>query len=180
MRLAATLILILLFAACSPEIPTPTATPTAEATATIAADSDQLSVLSLTIAVPIPGTLILGNSNVPPGGRPALEFDTVYFTRTGGIAGQQLLIELRRDGTLIRDGESSTVPDATVADVDNRLNLIDFYGLQGIFTGPVAPDAFIYNLTVESNVGSRTISAQDGFTPPELIDLFSFFAALGT
>lgn len=177
MRLAASLLFILLFAACNPATPTPTATPPPEVT--LEAGTNPLGVISLTIAVPPPGTLIVGSSNVPEGGRPPIEFSTVYFSRTGGIAGQQLLIELRRDGTVIRDGETSSVPETTVADVDNRLNLIDFYGIQGIFTGPLAPDAFLYSLTVDSNVGSRTISAQDGLTPPELVELFNFFSQLG-
>jgi hypothetical protein len=177
MRLAAILLLVLLFAACNPATPTPTITPPPEVT--LEAGTNPAGVISLTIAVPIPGTLVVGSSNVPEGGRPPIEFTTVYFSRTGGIAGQQLLIELRRDGTLIRDGETSTVPESVIADVDNRLNLIDFYGIQGIFTGPLAPDAFLYSLTVDSNVGSRSINAQDGLTPPELGELFSFFAGLG-
>jgi hypothetical protein len=178
MRLAASLLLILLFAACNPATPTPTATPTAEATSD--AGTGQLGVISLTIEIPPPGTLVVNNSNVPEGGRPPIELDTVTFARSGGIAGQQLVIELHSDGTLIRDGETSNVSEAVVADANNRLNLIDFYGIQGIFTGPLAPDAFLYSLTVDSNIGSRTINAQDGLTPPELVDLFSFFSQLGT
>ena len=177
MRLAAILLFSLLFAACTPASPTPTATPPPETT--FEPGTNPADVISLTIAVPPPGTLVVGSSNVPEGGRPPIEFTIVYFSRTGGIAGQQLLIELRRDGTVIRDGETSTVPETIIADINNRLNLIDFYGIQGIFTGPLAPDAFLYSLTVDSNVGSRTINAQDGLTPPELADLFNFFVGLG-
>jgi hypothetical protein len=178
MRLAASLLLIALFAACTPATPTPTITPPPEVT--LEPGVNPAEVISLTIAVPPPGTLIVGSSNVPEGGRPAIVFNTITFSRTGGIAGQQLIIELRRDGTVIRDGETSNVPESVIADVDNRLNLIDFYGIQGIFTGPLPPDAFFYSLAVDSNIGSRTINAQDGLTPPELGELFSFFAALGT
>jgi hypothetical protein len=177
MRLAAILLFSLLFAACTPAAPTPTATPPPQMT--LEPGVNPAEVISLTIAVPPPGTLIVGSSNVPEGGRPTTEFSIVYFSRTGGIAGQELMIEVRRDGTLIRDGETSTLPETTIADIDNRLNLIDFYGIQGIFTGPLPPDAFLYSLTVDSNVGSRTINAQDGLTPPELADLFGFFAGLG-
>ncbi|HLU09459.1 MAG TPA: hypothetical protein VK003_07310 [Oceanobacillus sp.] len=176
MRLAAILLLIVLIAACTPETPTPTVTPPP---VTVESGTSPAGVISLTIPVPAPGTLVAGSSNVPEGGRPPIEFTTVYFSRTGGVSGQELSVEVRRDGTLIRDGETSTVPEATIADIDNRLNLIDFYGIQGIFTGQQPPDAFFYSLTVESNVGSRTINAQDGLIPPELMELYSFFMGLG-
>jgi hypothetical protein len=176
MRLAACVLLILLLAACG-AAPTPTATATSSAPDL--SSTDEVSVISMTIEVPIPGTLVPGLSNMPRGGRPAIEFDTVYFSRSGGIAGQSLSVELRADGTLIRDEETTSVPEATLTEVNERLNRIDFYGLQGIFTGFASSDAYSYNLTVESGIGSRTISAQDGYTPPELLELFDFFSQLG-
>jgi hypothetical protein len=177
MRLAVCLVLILLFAACGTATPAPTATATEDASDLSA--TSEVGVLSMTIEVPIPGTVMPGLSNMPTGGRPTIAFETVYFTRSGGIAGQTLNLQLEADGTLTRNDETISVPETTVAEVNDRLNRIDFYGLQGVFTGPVSPDAFSYDLTVESNVGSRTISAQDGFIPPELLDLFNFISQLG-
>ncbi len=176
MRLAACLVVLALLSACGTTTPTPTAT--VEGTPNLAV-TDEVSVISMTIEVPIAGTLVMGLSNVPAGGRPPVEFETIYFARSGGIAGQPLNIELRSDGTLIRDDETTAVSDETLTAMNDRLNRIDFYGLQGVFTGPVSSDAFSYDLTVASSIGSRTVSAQDGFTPPELIDLFNFISQLG-
>lgn len=177
MRLAACVVLILLLAACGAATPTPT--PTATSSAPDLSGTDEVSVISMTIEVPIPGTLVPGLSNMPRGGRPPIDFDAVYFSRSGGIAGQTLTVELHADGTLIRNEETSSVPEETLTEVNDRLNRIDFYGLQGIFTGFASPDTYSYNLTVESSIGSRTISAQDGYTPPELLELFDFFSGLG-
>lgn len=174
MRLVVCLLFALLLAACGSATPTPTPTPTPPPATLPVAATDELSVLSMTIEVPIPGTLTYDRSNIP-----AIDFDTVTFSRTGGIVGQTLTIEIHRDGRLVRNGETSSVSEEIVAAVNDRLNAIHFYGIRGVFTGPISPDAYSYYLTVDSPLGSRTISAQDGMTPPELIDLFSFFGQLG-
>jgi hypothetical protein len=71
------------------------------------------------------------------------------------------------------------VSEELLTQANDRLNQIDFYRLQGVFTGPALPDGYFYSLTVESAIGSRTLSAQDGYTPPELMELFAFFSDLG-
>ena len=176
MRFIVGLTFILLLAACGAADPAPTVTPTEESASEA---TSEVSVISLTLEVPLAGTLVYSFSNMPSGGHPPIAFETVYFTRSGGTGGQTLNLELHADGTLTRDGEALTVPEETLAEVNNRLNRIDFYSLQGVFTGPLSPDIFSYDLTVESNVGSRTVSAQDGLTPPELLELFNFFMQLG-
>jgi hypothetical protein len=175
MRLFVCLLFALLLAACGSTTPTPTSTLPAPTTGPAAEATDELSVLSMTIEVPISGTLTYGQSGVS-----TFEFDKATFARTGGITGQTLTVEVNADGTLIRDGESSSVSETVVADINTRLNTLNFYGIRGVFTGPASPDAYSYFLTVDSPMGSRTLNTQDGMTPPELLDLFSFFAELGT
>lgn len=174
MRLIACLTLLVLLAACGTATPTPTATLPIPTETPNAAPTNELSELALTIAVPIPGTLVYSQNNLPP-----IDFTVVTFTRTGGIAGETLNIEINQDGTLVRNETESSVSPDVVSEINDRLNTIHFYNLQGTFNGPVMADAFSYSLTVASDQGSRTISAQDGFIPPELLELFGFFAGLG-
>ena len=172
MRLFVYLLFAMLLAACGGTTPSPTAAPPP---ATLPAEAtDELSVLSMTIEVPIPGTLTYGQSGIS-----TFEFDKVTFARTGGITGDTLTVEVQSDGTLVRNGESNSISEAVVTDINSRLNTINFYGIRGVYTGPASPDAYLYFLTVDSAMGSRTLSAQDGMTPRELLDLFSFFADLG-
>lgn len=177
MRLTACVLLAVLLAACGTAAPTPTATPP-PSPETEAAPTNEIGVLSLTIEVPQTGTLVRSGSNAPDGGRPAIVFSTVTLVRTGGIAGQTLTVIVRSDGTLTRDEAQGTVSEDTLEAINRQLNAIDFYSVQGVFTGEPQPDAYTYYLTVESQIGSRTITMQDGLTPPELTDLIRYFANL--
>jgi hypothetical protein len=163
---------------------TPTATPippTAPSDLTVTQAQNPLANLVGTVDVPVPGTLAAVNQNETPNAptRTPISIDTLTFAQSGGIAGVTLMIELHGDGTLIRDGQTSQVSAENVQAIAALLDQIDFFNLEGIFTGAgAATDAYRYTLTVDAPNGSRTIISQDGLTPPELYDVYNAIRAL--
>lgn len=125
----------------------------------------------------IPGTIIPPTTPDPLAGTP---FDRLVFTRSGGITGQTLTVEVLSDGTVTRDGTTSRISPEQVKQLSDTLDRIGFFGLQGVFIsrGPGA-DRFQYSLMVERLGASRTINAEDGYTPPELMALFTVLGQLG-
>ena len=172
--------------ACS-SAPAPTATPVpptaAPPTNPPANVSDSaLSTLAATVGVPNPGTLVIPTQALTPNAPPEvpLAINQLTFTQTGGIAGISLNIQLHGDGTLIRDGVTSKVSADAVQGIADQLEKIRFFDLQGIFTGAGASaDTYHYTLTVDSAGRNRTITSQDGMTPPELTQLYGSITNLG-
>ncbi|MBI1256359.1 MAG: hypothetical protein GC204_02705 [Chloroflexi bacterium] len=172
-------------AGCTSQQPTATtAPPTAvPPTNTPAGDAsnDQIATMAATFGVSLPGTLVIPNdAKTPNAPTPVpIVIDDLLFTQTGGIANISLSIELRGDGTIIRDGQTSTVPEEGVQQIASLLDGIHFFQLQGIFTSPAgAGDAYLYSLSVTSPTGSRTVTSQDGMTPPELAQVYDAIRAL--
>ncbi|MFN8560205.1 MAG: protealysin inhibitor emfourin [Anaerolineae bacterium] len=174
---------MLILAACS-RPPEPTATsvpPTTVPTTDIIVNND-LSTLAATVGACARRSScpILRRRRTRPPEAP-ITLDSLYFTQTGGIAAISLTIQLRGDGTLIRDGETSTVSADEVAQVTALLDAVHFFSLQGIFSGPgSAADAYRYSLTVNGANGSRTITSDDGMTPPELYQVYDAVRNLGS
>lgn len=166
----------LLLAACAGS-PTPTPTPTAEPTPE-PFESDAFGGLSLTIPMPMPGTLVPPLRGDPRFADP-LPFDEISFTQVGGAANVQMTLVLAADGTYTRNDETGTIPLEQVDAIARRLRAIDFFNLEGIFTGPVRADTLYYSLTVDGPDGSRTIDTQDDLTPPELLELFRLLSEIG-
>ncbi|MFN8449781.1 MAG: protealysin inhibitor emfourin [Anaerolineae bacterium] len=175
---------VLVLAACS-RPPEPTATPVPPTTAptTDIIVNNDLSTLAATVGAPAPGTLVISDAQETPNAptEAPIALDSLFFTQTGGIAGISLTIQLSGDGTLIRDGETSTVSADEVARVTALLDAVHFFSLQGIFSGPgSAADAYRYSLTVNGANGSRTITSDDGMTPPELYQVYDAVRNLGS
>jgi hypothetical protein len=127
--------------------------------------------------MPIPGTIVAPTTPDPDAG---LLFDTILFKRTGGLAGIPLTIEVKSDGTVTRDGVASTISSDQVTLIDNIIDQLDFFSLQGVFAAPgTSADVYSYAITVNRAGSSRTIRAQDGFMPPEMIQFFSLLSDLG-
>lgn len=126
--------------------------------------------------LPIAGTLIAPATEDPDAG---LVFDVVYFNRSGGISGQALSLQILGNGSGIFNGAAITVSPDQVTQLDNLIDQIGFFGLQGVFTSPgTSADIYTYDITVERAGSSRTITAQDGLIPSslaQLIDMFSQF-----
>ncbi|RMF82113.1 MAG: hypothetical protein D6737_02965 [Chloroflexi bacterium] len=127
--------------------------------------------------VPLPGTIV---APATEDAAPGLLFDSLIYTQSGGPGDTELTVELHSDGTLIRDGETFTVSPEVVAEIDQLLDDIGFFGLSGTFTSPArGSDTYIYALRVEQGGLSRAIRGQDGLLPPELQNLFVRLSQLG-
>lgn len=127
--------------------------------------------------LPLPGTIVAPTTPDPDAG---LIFDTILLERTGGLAGIPLTIEVKSDGTVTRDGVASTISPDQVTFIDNIIDQLGFFGLQGVFAAPgTSADTYRYDLTVTRAGASRTIKAQDGFLPSEFAQLLSLLSDLG-
>lgn len=132
----------------------------------------------LDITMPPPGTLVAA---VTQDLNPDIQFDSILFEQSGGLSGAKLVVEVYSDGRVIRDGTASTITPQQVAELNAMLNAVNFFGLQGQFVMPgTDEDAYYFKMTVESQGGSRTINAQDGYTPDDLMAIFNYVSALGT
>jgi len=145
-------------------------TPTTEA-------AQQQATPVIEITIPPVGQLIGAATEDPEAG---LVFDTIVFTQARGSNPPDLTIELHSDGTLIRNGHTSTVSADQVTAIDTMLDQLNFFGIQGIFeAAAINPDDYVYSITVDRAGSSRTIDAQDTYTPEELKNLFAAIIALG-
>ena len=130
------------------------------------------------VQLPEPGTIVPPATQDPDVGK---LFDSVALNRSGGIAGQELNVELTSDGTVTRDGVKSTAPADQVKTISNMLDQMGFFGMKGVFQAPgTSADIYTYNLTVQRNGTSRTVTAQDGYIPPALADLLQILSQLGS
>jgi hypothetical protein len=126
--------------------------------------------------LPIPGTMIAA---VTPDPNVGLIFDTVQFVRTGGITGKTLTIDIKSDGSVVRDGVPSTISPDQVTLIDTVIDQLNWFGLDGVFEAPgTSADTYHYSVTVERAGSSRTINAEDGFTPSELLQFFSLLGSI--
>jgi hypothetical protein len=129
------------------------------------------------VTLPSLGTIVAPATEDPSAG---LIFDLITLTQTGGPSDITLTIELRKDGTLIRNGETSTVSQTDIVAIDTMLDELDFFGLTGVFAAAAPnPDVYAYQITVERDGASRMINAQDTYSPTELKALFAAIINLG-
>ena len=127
--------------------------------------------------LPAPGTIVAAVTQDPDAGK---VFDNILFVRTGGIAGKTLTIQISGDGTLTRDGVTSKISSDEINKLVGMIDALNFFGMQGIFTSPgTSPDVYQYQITIDRNGSSKTLDAQDGMTPPPLLQLFSEIGTLG-
>jgi len=130
------------------------------------------------VQLPAPGTIIPPATQDPEAGT---LFDSVALNRSGGFAGKELNIVVKSDGTLTRDGVTSTVTADQVKEISNMLDQMGFFGMQGVFQAPgTSADMYVYKVTVERNGSTRTVTAQEGYIPPQLTDLLQVVSQLGS
>jgi|GEM_PF-1142664 hypothetical protein len=164
--------------------PTPTPTPTEvieEATQQVdSATAVPLAEIAQTIAIPAPGTLMPGSGVVTPGETyTPLTFDTVQLEIFNSGLGINYAITVYSDGRIVRDDTETFVSRETVSALAGLLEQIDFFDMQGIFTGDGVGSGNRYYLTVSGERGSRTVTADDGITPPELLAIISLVQGFG-
>lgn len=187
------ILLVVLLAACqgNPE-PTATLAPTLDPAANDGGEAVGAGgqsfvptdpvIATLNIELPPAGTLVVPTTDPSPGAPSSdvSDLHSVIFTRTGGLSGATMTIELLGDGTLTRDGVTTQVPLEVVDQIVDHLNAINFHRIQGVFTMPGgAPDSFRYMTTVTSAAGSQTIITDDALTPPPLRELYLLLLNLG-
>jgi hypothetical protein len=189
------LMLLALLAGCAAEQPAPLPTaaglePTADTAATTAPDAaaaggEATPLPPLNITVPPPGVIVTAAATAEPPDGPGFDtsarFESLIFQQTGGPDNLDLLIEIAADGSVRRDGAAVSVAPEAIAAVDQKLKEVDFFNIQGQFTTAGGPgsDQYRYRLSVQQDGAGRSINAQDGYTPPMLLELFGMIAALG-
>jgi hypothetical protein len=166
---------LLLLAACNgTTAPTATLQPTEPPPDTAtpeAVEQEQEETPVVEVSLPPVGEMVSSATEDPEAG---LVFDAIFFTQTGGSNNTELNIELRSDGTLVRNGETSTVSQEDIMAIDTMLDELNFFGIQGVFAAAAPnPDVYSYSITVERAGSSMMINAQDTYTPVELKELFA-------
>ncbi len=130
------------------------------------------------VQLPVPGTIIPPATQDPEAGK---LFDSVALNRMGGIAGKELNVMVTSDGSVTRDGVNSSITPDQVKQLSDMLDQMGFFGMQGVFQAPgTSADIFTYRVTVERSGNSRTVTAQDGYIPPQLADLLQVLLELGS
>jgi hypothetical protein len=131
--------------------------------------------------LPPPGTAIIPVTEEASVDVSQIPFTQIVYEEAGGIAATELYLEINADGRVVRDGVESHISDAEVANLTQALLDAHFFGIEGIFTAVTAgSDVYSYHLTVTLENGSeKRIDAQDGYTPPELQQLFSTLRQVG-
>ena len=154
----------------------------AEASAVSTGESAMAAIEREIGVLPPPGTLIAApvTEEAVPGATP-VPFVSVQYQETGGPSNVNLFIEIFRDGRVIRDEVETSVSPQVIAEIEQTLDELNFFGIQGQFTLPGAsPDVYTYAVRVELEDGSaKRIEAQDNVTPPELLRLFSQLRNIG-
>jgi len=189
------LITALLLAGCAGETPSslptaavvdaPTDIPTADAGAAAAPEGEATRLPPLGITVPPPGVIVTAPvTEEPPDGRGFdinAPFERLIYQQTGGPNNLDLLIEIEADGSARRNGAPVAITPEEIAAINQKLRSVDFFNIIGQFTvaGGPGSEQYRYRLSVEQDGAGRTINAQDGYTPPELIELFALIAAVG-
>jgi hypothetical protein len=124
------------------------------------------------LPVPAPGTLVASSTEDPNADQP---FTLIRLIRTGGpeINGepQQLIIEVEGDGTIRRNELEGQLTQGTVDQLNLLIREMNFFGVQGIFMGVLAPEdttTYVYQLYVQRGLEERSVSAMEGIIPAEL------------
>jgi hypothetical protein len=129
--------------------------------------------------LPPPGTIIAPATEEVMAAQ--LPFSTIVYEETGGPANASLTVEIFSDGRVLRNGTETRVGPEVIAELDQLLRDIRFFGINGQFTMPGAgSEVYNYAVTVQLEDGSaRRLDAQDRVTPPELLRLFSRLRVVG-
>lgn len=94
-------------------------------------------------------------------------FDSIRIIRMGGGDGVETIeLELRQDGSYVRNGTAGVISPENVLEVDAQLDEVQFFRMNGDMLGPGGDDrAFTYGVTVERAGSRRTIQADDRYMP---------------
>ena len=131
------------------------------------------------VLTPQPTPTPLGTEDPDEG----LIFDSLTLTRSGGLADEDLTITVvGSNGAVLRDGVVvGSIPQEVVTDLDNHLDRMGFFRLEARY-GPSAPrpDTYSYEITMQRNGASMTVTTMDGFVPESLQTLIQVLLTLDT
>ena len=159
---------ILILAACNNAAPTDQAPPTD--LPPVPTDTPQVSVIVTRapreegeLEVPGVGTLVASETEDP---EIDLIFTTVRLTRSNNNDDEFVEVVINGDGSFVRNGIPGQLSPEQITNIDDMIDDINFFGLQGTMLGPaIEEDDYRYCLTVERGATSRTITSQEGFMP---------------
>lgn len=205
MRLGVLLLIVALVAAACASDPAPTQTPAQASTPqqpsgdsanTVDAtnptpDAPQVGVIVTRIvptstplprgALPIPGnpaTLIAAETEDP-----ALDqlFNRIELSRSEGRNDPTTIdLVIQADGSYVRNGVQGSLSDEDILALDEAIDDINFFGLQGLMLGPSGSElAYRYRLTIQRGSQQRTINSQDGFMPQPYLRFLSQIVETG-
>lgn len=129
-------------------------------------------------ALPIlpPGTFVASETEEaePPG-----DFDRIVFEQEGGQNNTRSAAEIFGDGRVVRNGETFFISTDLVAEINRRINDLNFFGLQGLHLGTTGDeDTYTYRIAITSGDQARRINAQDGYMPLELAEFLGFIRSV--
>ncbi len=111
--------------------------------------------------------------------QPTSGFDTVVLAQTGGPNNITLVIEVYSDGRVVTNGSESTASADKIAALGQVIDEINFFNVQGTFLGaPGREDIYRYQIAVTRGDLARSIQAQEGFLPPEIVNLIAVISDL--
>jgi hypothetical protein len=129
-----------------------------------------------------PGMVILPEVTEPADpSQPLPQFERLVLSAIRGFDGPELIVELRADGTLIRNGVIGAVAPSEVQAVVTTLDNLRFYDFIGSFSGPLQTnDAYRYVLTIyRTGVNEYVVPAMEAYTPSAYLRLYTGIAQLG-
>ncbi|MCA9883616.1 MAG: hypothetical protein KC708_11620 [Anaerolineae bacterium] len=177
------MILIVALAACTG------GEPTAEVTAEPEAAAEEPAVVAPTQAV----IVVTRDPNSSPFGSvqqseeatedpfPDALFDSIRIIRVGGGEGvEQIELDIRQDGTYVRNGVPGVITPEEVIEIDAQLDELQFFDMTGDMLGPGGDDrAFTYGITVERAGTRRTVQADDRYMPTILKEFVARILMIG-
>ncbi|MEL7234634.1 MAG: hypothetical protein AAGK74_09060 [Chloroflexota bacterium] len=136
------------------------------------------------VVIPSPGVIVRSATGVAiePGAEPTPSvFDFVEVARVGGVTDDDIRIRFLNDGNVLINGEPArNIGPQGVNLINERLNEIDFYTINGFFAASVPdPADYQYVITAERGSDGQSIRADDSFIPNELARLVADLLALG-
>ena len=127
--------------------------------------------------MPLPGTLVASETEEV---EPIPDFQQITLTQQGGRNNTVIRIDIYADGRVVWGDQTGFVDANTIAELNQAIRELNFFGLQGTYLGPPSNnDGYTYRIVVNSGVIERAINGQDGFMPAELIRFLGMVRSIG-
>ncbi len=130
-------------------------------------------------ALPVlpPGTLVVSETEDPLA---PLLFDYLRFEQRGGPQNLEIILEIYQDGRVVLNGADGFIASAEVEAIDQLLDDLNFFGLQGNYSGPPrSEDEYRYSLFVDVSGRERMIGFREGYIPRQVQRVLSRIRTIG-